>query len=84
VDHTLDWVKGGETVHCNLACLCKMHHLFKDATGGRLIQLSPGVLVWDTPAGMQYLTRPDHPLYDHTELDRIVKSSTTDPPATPT
>lgn len=61
VDHTWDWVKGGETVHCNLAVLCRQHHLFKHATGCELVQFTPGGFGWSTPAGLQYLTRSGPP-----------------------
>lgn len=59
LDHTQPWVKGGQTITCNLGCLCRAHHLFKHTTGCELNQLYPGVFVWQTPRGLQYLTKQD-------------------------
>jgi hypothetical protein len=64
IDHSLAWVKGGETVHCNLGVLCKLHHRFKHATGSELEQPISGVFLWRTPAGMYYQTRSAYPLLD--------------------
>jgi hypothetical protein len=42
--------------------LCRHHHQVKQAEGWTLIQPSPGVLVWLTPAGRRYTTMPSqHP-----------------------
>lgn len=68
LDHTIDWVLGGQTESCNLGLLCRMHHLFKHAAGCQLLQLSPGVFTWSTPAGRQYVTTPDRPLIDDNTL----------------
>jgi hypothetical protein len=68
IDHTLAWVKGGETVHCNLGLFCRLHHLFKHATGSELEQPISGVFLWRTPAGMYYQTRSQYPLIDADEL----------------
>jgi hypothetical protein len=74
VDHTLDWVRSGETVHCNLALLCRGHHLFKHATCSELVQSTPGVFHWRTPAGLQYRTRSEPPLLlDRNQLTGVPK-----------
>jgi hypothetical protein len=59
VDHTVDWQHSHDSRRCNLACLCKRHHRFKHEAGAQLVQLSPGVLMWQTPLGPQYVTFPD-------------------------
>jgi hypothetical protein len=61
-------VKGGETVHCNIGLLCRLHHAFKHATGSELEQPISGVFLWRTPAGMYYRTRSQYPLIDAEEL----------------
>jgi hypothetical protein len=59
VDHTQDWAKDGPSCRCNLACLCRMHHLFKHLEQCGLIQLSHGVLAFRTPLGQHLVTRPE-------------------------
>jgi hypothetical protein len=58
VDHTIAWQQGGLTCECDLAPLCRHHHRCKQAEGWRLEQPEPGVLIWHTPAGRTYVTRP--------------------------
>jgi Domain of unknown function (DUF222) len=58
LDHTLAWHLGGLTCECGLAPLCRHHHRCKQAQGWRLEQPEPGVLIWHTPAGRTYVTRP--------------------------
>jgi hypothetical protein len=58
LDHTIAWHQGGRTCECDLAPLCRHHHRCKQAEGWRLEQPEPGVLVWRTPAGRSYVTRP--------------------------
>jgi hypothetical protein len=58
LDHTIAWQEGGLTCECDLAPLCRHHHRCKQAEGWRLEQPEPGVLVWHTPAGRTYVTRP--------------------------
>ena len=58
LDHTLDWVHGGQTAHDNLAHLCPSHHHLKHQTGW-LVQQKPGrVLEWTSPGGQIYVTHP--------------------------
>jgi hypothetical protein len=59
VDHTDDWMSSKDSRRCNLACLCRKHHLFKHLTGSDLIQIRPGILGWTTPLGQRYVTRPE-------------------------
>jgi len=58
LDHTTAWHLGGLTCVCNLAPLCRHHHRLKQAEGWWLDQPEPGVLVWRTPTGLTYTTRP--------------------------
>jgi hypothetical protein len=58
LDHTIAWQQGGLTCECDLAPLCRHHHRCKQSQGWKLEQPSPGVLVWHTPAGRTYVTRP--------------------------
>ncbi|MBC6463795.1 DUF222 domain-containing protein, partial [Actinomadura sp. HBU206391] len=44
LDHTIPHHKGGPTCPCNLAALCRGHHLLKQHPDWTLIQLWPGVL----------------------------------------
>jgi Domain of unknown function (DUF222) len=58
LDHTIAWDKGGITCECDLSPLCRHHHRVKQANGWRLEQPEPGVLIWHTPSGRSYTTRP--------------------------
>jgi hypothetical protein len=70
LDHTITWSEHGESEPDNLGPGCTRHHHFRHSPGCQLIQPSPGVFGWQTPLGMQYMTRPDPPLYDdHRYLD---------------
>ena len=63
IDHTHDYAEFGPTQSCNLACLCETHHALKhpdvdprwrwDAE-----QRPGGVVVWITPAGIEYTDTP--------------------------
>ena len=56
LDHTVPYDQGGRTCECNLAPLCRYHHRCKQSEGWQLVQLSPGVMGWTTPAGRRYVT----------------------------
>ena len=58
LDHTIAWDHGGLTCECDLAPLCRHHHRCKQAQGWQLEQPEPGVMIWRTPAGRVYITRP--------------------------
>ena len=60
LDHTTAWDHGGLTCECDLAPLCRHHHRCKQAQGWQLEQPEPGVMIWHTPAGRTYITRPTH------------------------
>jgi hypothetical protein len=57
-DHTVPYGQGGRTCECDLAPLCRRDHQAKQAQGWRLLQPSPGVLVWELPHGRRYLVMP--------------------------
>jgi hypothetical protein len=59
LDHTTAWSDGGHSGETNLGPLCRRHHRFKHAAGSDLIHFSGGVFGWTTPAGLQYVTRPE-------------------------
>jgi hypothetical protein len=60
-DHTTPYPHG-PTCASNLKCLCRFHHLLKTFWGGprgwRDRQLPDGTVIWDSPHGQNYTTRP--------------------------
>jgi hypothetical protein len=58
LDHTIAWDQGGITCECDLAPLCRHHHRCKQAQGWHLEQPEPGILIWHTPSGRTYATKP--------------------------
>lgn len=58
LDHTTDAAHGGPTSTCNLAHLCKRHHILKPASEWTVIQHPDGTLEWTSPTGR---THHDHP-----------------------
>jgi hypothetical protein len=59
VDHTVPY-PGGPTHPSNLKCLCRLHHLVKTFdTGWRDQQFPDGTIVWTSPTGHTYVTRPE-------------------------
>ena len=57
LDHTLAY-PAGITCQCDLAPACRRHHRCKQAPGWQLTQPEPGVMLWTTPSGRSYTTRP--------------------------
>ncbi|MGD1256287.1 DUF222 domain-containing protein [Mycobacterium seoulense] len=58
IDHTVPYPLG-PTHASNLKCLCRKHHLVKTFwTGWRDEQLPDGTVVWTSPSGRTYTTRP--------------------------
>jgi hypothetical protein len=57
LDHTLPY-PAGITCQCDLAPACRRHHRCKQAPGWALSQPEPGVMIWTTPSGRSYTTRP--------------------------
>jgi hypothetical protein len=62
LDHTLAYDDGGITCECGIGPGCRRCHRRKQALQWRLEQPSPGVMIWNTPAGRRYTTHPSkHP-----------------------
>ncbi|MEO3820894.1 DUF222 domain-containing protein [Plantactinospora sp. B24E8] len=59
LDHVRRYVDGGPTTPDNLAVLCRHDHRLKDEGGWRLRQLQPGVFVWHSRLGHQYVVPPE-------------------------
>ena len=57
LDHTVPH-PDGPTDECNIAPPCRRHHRVKQAPGWKLEQPEPGVMIWTTPSGRAYTTRP--------------------------
>lgn len=58
IDHTVPYPLG-PTHASNLKCLCRKHHLLKTFwTGWRDEQRPDGTVVWVSPTGQTYITRP--------------------------
>ncbi|MGA5466299.1 DUF222 domain-containing protein [Mycobacterium sp. NPDC050041] len=58
IDHTVPYSQGGPTQASNLKCLCRLHHLIKTFWGWHDRQHRDGTVVWTSPAGQTYTTRP--------------------------
>jgi hypothetical protein len=58
LDHTVAYHLGGRTCECGMAPLCRRHHQAKQAPGWALTQSQPGTMIWTTPGGRSYVTRP--------------------------
>ena len=59
IDHTLDAAHGGPTEHCNLAHLCKRHHVLKHHSAWTVRQLPGGILEWTSPTGRIHTDHPE-------------------------
>jgi hypothetical protein len=57
LDHTIPYPVG-PTCASNLKCLCRKHHLLKTFCGWLDRQLPDGTLLWTSPTGQTYTTRP--------------------------
>jgi hypothetical protein len=53
-DHTTDAALGGETNACNLANLCRRHHVLKHSSPWRVEQIAGDRLQWTSPTGRVY------------------------------
>ncbi|MGA5464107.1 DUF222 domain-containing protein [Mycobacterium sp. NPDC050041] len=58
IDHTIPYSQGGPTQASNLKCLCRLHHLIKTFWGWHDQQQCDGTVIWTSPAGQTYTTRP--------------------------
>ncbi|WP_250150057.1 HNH endonuclease signature motif containing protein [Mycolicibacter acidiphilus] len=63
LDHTnpfnhTDPAAGGPTVLSNLKCLCRFHHRMKTFGGWHDQQLEDGTVIWKSPSGAVFETKP--------------------------
>ena len=67
LDHTVPYCLGGPTHPSNLKLLCRLHHLLKTFWSGEKgwcdSQLPDGTIVWASPAGRRYTTKPGGALF---------------------
>jgi hypothetical protein len=54
-DHRVGHDDGGPTCSCNLAPACRGHHRAKTTGGWSYITVEPGVFLWRSPLGYQYV-----------------------------
>lgn len=59
IDHNVDHAQGGATALCNLACLCKRHHVLKTETPWTAAQQPDGSIVWTSPLGRPTTDSPE-------------------------
>jgi hypothetical protein len=66
LDHTVPWPVG-PTHPSNIKCLCRFHHLLKTfwtGVGGWADQqLADGTVIWRSPSGRTYTTKPGGSLF---------------------
>ena len=55
VPHDPDRADGGPTCTCNLAPCCRRHHRAKTTGGWTYLTVEPGVYLWRSPLGYQFL-----------------------------
>lgn len=63
LDHTIafnhvDPAAGGRTITSNLKCLCRFHHRMKTFGGWSDRQLLDGTVIWTSPVGAVFETKP--------------------------
>jgi hypothetical protein len=72
IDHTIPHPMG-PTHASNLKCLCRTHHLMKTFGGWDDAQLPDGRVIWTSPSGKTYTTKPGSrlffPMWDITTAD---------------
>lgn len=62
IDHTIPFPTG-PTHASNLKCLCRTNHLMKTFGGWRDVQLPDGTVIWISPSGRKYITKPGSRLF---------------------
>jgi hypothetical protein len=65
IDHTIPYPIG-PTHPSNLKCLCRTNHLMKTFGGWRDVQLPDGTVIWTSPSGRKYITKPGSRLFFET------------------
>jgi hypothetical protein len=56
IDHIVDYAKGGGTLVCNHAPLCRRHHMAKHERGWRYCKVGRTDFEWVSPLGHRYRT----------------------------
>lgn len=62
IDHTIPYPIG-PTHPSNLKCLCRTNHLMKTFGGWHDVQLPDGTVIWTSPSGKKYITKPGSRLF---------------------
>jgi hypothetical protein len=65
LDHTIPYPIG-PTHASNIKCLCRTNHLMKTFGGWHDIQLPDGTVIWISPSGRKYSTKPGSRLFFET------------------
>jgi hypothetical protein len=65
LDHTIPYPIG-PTHASNIKCLCRTNHLMKTFGGWQDIQLPDGTVIWISPSGRKYVTKPGSWLFFET------------------
>ena len=65
IDHTIPYPIG-PTHASNLKCLCRKNHLMKTFDGWQDVQLPDGTVIWVSPSGRKYTTKPGSRLFFET------------------
>jgi hypothetical protein len=65
IDHTIPYPIG-PTHASNVKCLCRTNHLMKTFGGWHDIQLPDGTVIWISPSGRKYITKPGSRLFFET------------------
>ena len=65
LDHTIPYPIG-PTHASNIKCLCRTNHLMKTFGGWQDIQLPDGTVIWISPSGRKYITKPGSRLFFET------------------
>lgn len=79
IDHTVPWPVG-PTHASNLKCDCRKHHLMKTFGGWQDVQLPDGTVIWTSPTGRTYTTKPGGQLFFPTW---VTTTADLPPPPTP-
>jgi hypothetical protein len=62
LDHTVPYPIG-PTHASNIKCLCRTNHLMKTFGGWHDVQLPDGTVIWTSPSGRKYITKPGSLLF---------------------
>ncbi|MFL6087485.1 MAG: DUF222 domain-containing protein [Mycobacterium sp.] len=62
LDHTIPYPTG-PTHASNIKCLCRTNHLMKTFGGWHDVQLPDGTVIWISPSGRKYITKPGSRLF---------------------